>query len=71
MPNTQHHLTSPEANSYDNTSMQDEQPPGYDEVTQSSIVVACTNGKCLGINLHTGSTVWVSGVVMIRFITCL
>ncbi|KAI7885062.1 hypothetical protein K492DRAFT_191356 [Lichtheimia hyalospora FSU 10163] len=62
MPNTQHHLTSSETgsrnNSYDDTSMQDEQPPGYDEATQSSIVVACTNGKCLGINLHTGSTVW-------------
>ncbi|KAJ8655148.1 hypothetical protein O0I10_009183 [Lichtheimia ornata] len=61
MPN-KHHTTASEgvsrSNSYDDASMQDEQPPGYDEVTQSSVVVACTNGKCLGINLHNGSTIW-------------
>lgn len=71
MPN-KHHTTASESvsrsNSYDDASMQDEQPPGYDEVTQSSVVVACTNGKCLGINLHTGATIWVSGsTIMIAF----
>lgn len=50
-------------------SMQDDdQPPRYDEVTQSSVVVACTNGKCLGINLHNGSTVWVSGSISLTIL---
>lgn len=69
MPN-KHHTTASESvsrsNSYDDASMQDEQPPGYDEVTQSSVVVACTNGRCLGINLHTGATIWVSRSTIIR-----
>ncbi|KAG2224005.1 hypothetical protein INT45_009591 [Circinella minor] len=60
---TPSHALKPQRSTTELPNEDDDAPPGYDaqdqnKLTQKPVVVLCSGGKCMGVNIETGEELW-------------